>query len=264
MLSWLKAVTFSDGNIPMVNDSAYGIAPTSEQLFDYGKELGLDWAKGKLGDSGYRKFTQSNYELFIDVGNVGPTYQPGHSHSDTFSFELYVDKNPIIVDTGISTYEKNALRQLERETTSHNTVKVGNQEQTEVWGGFRVARRAKIIKLEESQNHVQATHDGYTKLGIEHTRRFISEPSQIIIEDFLNKEVEEEQIAYFHFHPSVKQIEIGENTIKLSDKEIRITFENPIELKLLTYEYAIGFNKRKEAKKIAVYFQKTLKTQIDL
>ncbi|UII77596.1 heparinase II/III family protein [Flagellimonas sp. HMM57] len=264
MLSWLEAVTFSNGNIPMVNDSAYGIAPTSKQLFNYGKELGLDWAKGKLGDSGYRKFNQSNYELFVDVGNIGPTYQPGHAHSDTFSFELYVDKNPIIVDTGTSTYEKNALRQQERETESHNTVKVGNQEQTEVWGGFRVAKRAKIVKLEESPNHVQASHDGYSNLGIEHTRKVISEPSRIIIQDFLNKEVEENQTAYFHFHPSVKQIEIYENTVRLTKEDIRLTFKNSLELKQLSYQYAIGFNKREEAKKIAVSFRKTLNTQIDL
>ena len=29
------------------------------------------------------KLETNNYELFIDVGNVGPDYQPGHAHSDT-------------------------------------------------------------------------------------------------------------------------------------------------------------------------------------
>ena len=47
-----------------------------------------------------------NYELFIDVGNIGPDYQPAHAHSDTFNFELIKGDNPIFVDTGISTYEK--------------------------------------------------------------------------------------------------------------------------------------------------------------
>ncbi len=264
MLSWLQEITFSNGNIPMVNDSAYGIASTSKQLFDYAKELKLNWTKGKLEDSGYRKSSQSKYELFMDVGNIGPDYQPGHAHSDTFNFELYVANRPIVVDTGISTYEKNTLRQKERETASHNTVQVGNHEQTEIWGGFRVAKRAKIIKLEESQNHVQATHDGYRNLGIEHTRSFTSNTSQIIIEDFLNKEVEEKQIAYFHFHPSVKTIEVNQDHIKLPNENITILFDGSLGIELQTFHYAMGFNKREEAKKLEVSFRKMLKTQIDL
>src|SRR5690606_3028422 len=125
MLSWLQAVTFSNGEIPMVNDSAHGIAPSSNKLFGYAKDLGLKWDKSKLSESGYRKFDKSNMEVFIDVGNVGPDYQPGHAHSDTFNFELYLDGKPIIVDTGTSTYEKNDIRQRERETAAHNTVKLG-------------------------------------------------------------------------------------------------------------------------------------------
>ena len=34
---------------------------------------------------------------------------------------------------------------LERSTSSHNTITIGDYEQTQVWGGFRVAKRAKIV-----------------------------------------------------------------------------------------------------------------------
>src|SRR5690606_32405858 len=149
MLEWLETVTYFNGNIPMVNDSTYGIAPSSKQLSSYAKLLGLQWDRSKLSDSGYRKFSNNKYELFIDVGNIGPAYQPGHAHSDTFNFELYVNKNPVIVDAGISTYEKNDLRQLQRSTVSHNTVKIGDNDQSQVWGGFRVGNRARIISIKE-------------------------------------------------------------------------------------------------------------------
>lgn len=264
MSSWLQQVTFFDGNIPMVNDSAYGIAPTSKQLFDYAKQLGLNWNKVMLLDSGYRKFAQSNYELFVDVGNVGPNYQPGHAHSDTFNFELYVLGNPIIVDTGTSTYEKNELRQEERETAAHNTVKIGNQEQSQVWGGFRVAKRAKVNILEETKSQVKAIHNGYSSIGVKHTRSFASEASQIVIEDSINKEIQQEQTAFFHFHPSVKQIKILENSVKLSEENILLTFENSLNIELLPFAYATGFNQREKSQKIAVSFQKNLKTQIDV
>ncbi|MFK7812758.1 MAG: heparinase II/III family protein [Maribacter sp.] len=264
MLSWLQGVTFSNGNIPMVNDSAFGIAPTSKQLFDYAKELGLELQKGKLSDSGYRKFTLPNYEMFMDVGNVGPTYQPGHAHSDTFNFELYVNGKPIIVDTGTSTYEKNALRQSERETAAHNTIKIGNQEQTQVWGGFRVAKRAKVTIVEDTESQVKASHDGYRNLGVKHFRSFTSEASQIVIEDLISEEVKQKQVAFFHFHPLVRQVEIHENGVKLSQENIHITFGNHLKIELLPFDYATGFNQREKSQKIAVSFQKNLKTQIDL
>lgn len=262
MLSWLDNVTFSNGNIPMVNDCAYGIAPTSKQLFDYAEKLGLKWSKCKLSDSGYRKFQQTNYELFVDVGNVGPTYQPGHAHSDTFNFELYVNGKPVIIDTGTSTYEKNALRQQERETAAHNTVKIGNKEQSQVWGGFRVAKRAKVNMLKDDQSQVKAEHDGYKSYGATHTRSFTIEASQIIIEDVVSNGIKLKQIAFFHFHPSIKSIEVLENTVKLSEENITIVFDKTSSIEILSSEYATGFNQREQSQKIAVSFQQNLKTQI--
>ncbi|TMM58938.1 hypothetical protein FEE95_05765 [Maribacter algarum] len=264
MLSWLQEASFSNGNIPMVNDSAYGIAPKSKQLFDYAKELGLEWYKGKLSDSGYRKFVQSNYELFVDVGTVGPNYQPGHAHSDTFNFELYVAGNPIIVDTGTSTYEKNALRHEERETASHNTVKIGNQEQTQVWGGFRVAKRAEVNILEDTKSQVKAVHNGYRNLGLKHSRTFTAKAAQILLVDEIDKETKLNQIAFFHFHPNVKEIIILDNGVKLPKENIHITFENHLKIELMSFHFANGFNKREKSQKIAVSFQKTLKTSIQI
>ena len=109
MVSWLKNITYSNGQIPMVNDATYDIAPQSNKLFSYAKDIGITHHQVPLSDSGYRKIIINNYELFIDVGNVGPDYQPGHAHSDTFNFELIKEGKAIFVDVGISTYEKNHI-----------------------------------------------------------------------------------------------------------------------------------------------------------
>ena len=247
----------------MVNDSAYNIAPQSAQLFSYAKELGLQWSTSKLSDSGYRKVENNHFELFVDVGNVGPKYQPGHAHSDTFNFELYVNEKPIIVDTGVSTYEKNNQRQIERSTASHNTVKIGEYEQTQVWGGFRVAERAKITALKKMGQAIKATHNGYKKLNVLHTRKFIPENQSVIIQDTFSNKPKEETKAYLHFHPRIKKIENKQNTISLVDENIQIDLsEEAYKINVLEYDFAMGFNKTIKAKKVEIYFDTSLKTHI--
>lgn len=265
MLSWLQIVTYKNGNIPMVNDSTYDIAPKSDRLFEYAKKLDLKWTETKLSDSGYRKFKTNSYELFMDVGNIGPDYQPGHAHSDTLSFELHVKQQPIIVDPGISTYEKNENRLKERQTAYHNTVKINHQEQSNVWDGFRVAQRAKIAKLTEKDNLVSATHNGYKKLGILHTRTFAKNLKTIEIRDIFSKKIENEKVAYFHFHPDIVSIDVIENKRVLINKSVEIQFESKI-IKIIKtkYDYCKGFNKTAKAQKLEVYFNQELITKIIL
>ncbi|MFH6770569.1 alginate lyase family protein [Gaetbulibacter aestuarii] len=263
MLSWLQSVTFKNGNIPMVNDSAFGIAPSSEALFKYATFLGISWEEGKLLESGYRKIEKGNYELFLDVGEVGASYLPAHIHSDTFNFELYVDKKPIIVDTGTSTYEKNELRQLQRSTKSHNTVQINSIEQSEIWGGFRVARRAKIVNLIENEKQIEATHDGYKKLNILHTRNYSFKGDKISITDLLSKVSKFETNAFFHFHPECYIEKSSLNNSLLINDKIKLDFNGDIKsLEVLDYEYCIGFNQTKKANFLKISFDKRLETQI--
>lgn len=151
MLGWLEQITFENGNIPLINDSANKIAPTSKELFIYAKNLKLRLKHPKLNESSYRKIKKENYECVVDVGEVGASYIPGHAHADTFNFELYINNKPFIVDTGLSTYNTGDKRDFERSTKAHNSVEVNETNSSEVWGGFRVANRANIIKIVEKR-----------------------------------------------------------------------------------------------------------------
>jgi len=264
MISWLKNVTYSNGQIPMVNDATYDIAPQSNTLFLYAKNIGITHQKVPLSDSGYRKILTNNFELFIDVGNVGPDYQPGHAHSDTFIFELIKNGNPIFVDTGISTYEKNTIRQFERATHSHNTVKIGSNEQSQVWGGFRVANRAKIIHLIEKNNFIEASHNGYLSDGYIHKRSFLWDEKSIILNDKLNKPTNNNAKAYFHLHSSVTKPLVDGNTIILESSGVSIEFEGASNICIEEYQLSAGFNKTNLAYKIVVLFDQKLKTKISL
>jgi hypothetical protein len=265
MLSWLDNMTFNNGDMPMVNDSAFQIAPSSEELLDYGKSLGINRKDIKLSDSGYRMFKNQKYELFMDMGGVKASYQPGHVHSDTFNFILYKNNLPFIVDSGTSTYEKNERRQIERSTSSHNTITIGDYEQTEVWGGFRVAKRAKIVSFSESENEFSSSHDGYKKIGVIHNRNFITNLDSIHIYDELNKQDIYEQIAHFHFHPSIKNIVIKNTSVFFENLDVEISFKGKnISINKESYRFAHGFNKTEKAIKLKVVFESNLETIIKL
>lgn len=259
MLGWLENITYKNGDIPLFNDSAKGIAPTSSELFKYAKKLNLEVTKIALNESGYRKKENEYYECMMDVGNIGPDYIPGHAHSDTFNFELMVNHSPVIVDTGLSTYEAGQRRTEERSTSSHNTVEINGENQTEVWGAFRVARRAKIIQLKEDANTIEATHDGYKHRGFLHTRKWDFNDKKITIIDTIIGDREGNSIGYLHFHPDVT-IEINKNLIISS--LIKISFSNIDTLSISRYNYCNNFNQKTTSSVVIIKFKKTMRMEI--
>lgn len=259
MLGWLKAMQFANGDVPRVNDSVEGIAPAPAQLFAFAQVLNLQPKVVELGASGYRKATFEQAELLMDVGNIGPDYIPGHAHSDSLSFVLHCHQRPVLVDTGISTYEKNAQRQAERGTTAHNTVMVKSTEQSDVWGGFRVGRRAQATIHQHTEHKLVASHNGYQHLGIEHTRTFEWQPHSLIITDALSAQAPAQ--AFFHFHPTV-QINIAHDHI--SGIFGRLMFTGARQISTSEYQYANGFNNTAPAVVVIVDFDQQLTTAIQL
>lgn len=259
MLAWLRLMTFSNGDIPLFNDSAKNIAPTTQALRDYAKRLGLHESSTKLRECGYRKWTEETYECIVDVGNIGPDYIPGHAHSDTFNFELYIRGKPFIVDTGLSTYETSARRSLERSTSAHNTVEVEGRNQSQVWGGFRVGKRAKIIFLEENIQGVSAAHNGYKEIGVRHRRSFRFVPKSLVIEDLLEGENREGR-AYLHFYPGIEPVVEG-SCIVCEASQINVSSEK---ITIENYFYAPEFNTKIAAKVAVINFSNTLYMEIRL
>lgn len=265
MLAWLETITYKNGDIPMVNDSAWGIAPCSNELFEYARRLELNWSVSNLSDSGYRKWQGDTYELLMDVGAIGPDYIPGHAHADTFNFELYVQGKPLIVDTGTSTYEKNQHRQEERSTAAHNTVVIMNENSSHVWGGFRVAERARIIRLLESEDSIKGEHDGYKNMGVLHQRTFHRAEKKLTIEDALTGNTQKSACAYLHFHPSIQVLTVEDHKLILSDLNVKIEFTEGItSIEKIAYNYCFGFNQTEKAIALKIVFQQHLKTTITL
>jgi uncharacterized heparinase superfamily protein len=268
MLQWLNTMTFSNGDIPMVNDSAPGIAPSTNQLIEYAVRLDIISNQFKeernqqpitLQDSGYRRFNGLNYECIIDIGTIGADYQPGHAHADTFNFLLYHLHKPVIVETGISTYEKNERRQIERGTHSHNTVQLSSLNSSDVWGGFRVGQRAKVTILKENGNLISARHNGYKHLGFVHERIFEFDDSCITITDKNQNRNLLEAVARIHLYPDIK-FQLKGNVLFLEG--MRIEFKGHDEVRLSDYMFASHYNKLIPSKVIEIQFNNQLVSKI--
>jgi hypothetical protein len=220
MLGWLREISFSDGRIPLFNDAAFGIAPTSGELFTYAERLGVHPSEKSLKESGYRKITDGIYEAIVDVGAIGPDYIPGHAHADTLNFEMHIGGCPVIVDTGTSTYgddggtdkdkaHAQTLRQKQRATAAHNAVEIDGLDSSEVWGGFRVAKRAYPLDLhiDESADKISCAHDGYRRLPGKpiHRREWQFYRDGMTIRDEIRGSFQT-AVGRLHFHPDLRLI----------------------------------------------------------
>lgn len=254
MTAWLQNISFNNGEIPYLNDAAPGIAPSAAELVAYAHRMGLNIPKLKLKDSGYRRFNFIDLEVIMDVGQIAPSYQPGHSHADNLQFVFNYKDKPILVDTGISTYEKNTRRQVERSTSSHNTVTINDQNSSKVWDGFRVAERATTTIIKETESYVEASHDGFRKLGLIHKRIFLSTEKGLKIKDVIEgRKKEYHSSGYLHFHPDInlklldRQLSIDNNLkLEIADAEI---------IELEEYEFAEAYNTLKKAKRLVYHFK---------
>jgi uncharacterized heparinase superfamily protein len=177
---FLRDICCSDGEIPLFNDAAFGIAPAPRVVFaharrvlaeDLGGEFAAEPQRCELIDkraSGYFGFRHGSDWLLVDCGPIGPDHQPGHAHCDTLSYELAFDGARVIVDSGVYDYEAGAHRLASRSTSSHNTVMIDGCEQSEIWGTFRVARRARpvsaVLRAAGRGVTFAGAHDGYRRL----------------------------------------------------------------------------------------------------
>lgn len=218
MHTWLLAMCHPDGEISLFNDAAFDIAPSVAELDAYARRVLVDELPTPaqlpllhLKDSGYVRLAHGPAVTLVDVAPVGPDYLLGHAHADTLSFELSVAGQRVLVNSGTSCYGSSAERLRQRGTAAHNTVVLDGKDSSEVWDGFRVARRAYPVGLrigysaDTTATEVQCAHNGYTHLPGKptHYRTWRMDAHGLTITDRLDgsKQCAE---ARFHFHPDVK------------------------------------------------------------
>lgn len=227
MRAWLAAMCHPDGEISFFNDATFGIAPAPQLIDAYAERLGLGRAEPPadgvthLKESGYIRVQRGELVVLIDVARIGPDYIPGHAHADTLSFELSLHGRRVIVNSGISQYGSGPQRQFERSTAAHSTLEVDGENSSEVWGGFRVARRARPVGLHVEEGPeaiiIRCSHDGYrwSRQNTIHSRDWRIENGTLSLTDRLSGRFGD-AVSRIHLHPDFRAVGTGREAVLLN------------------------------------------------
>jgi uncharacterized heparinase superfamily protein len=271
MAAVLRKLVHPDGRIALLNDSAFGIYHEPHALLSYASALDPESAYALheeygpfiLKNAGYYGWrSPEGHYLICNAGNITPDYQPGHSHADIFSFELSLSGQRVIVDSGVSTYEPGADRDYCRSTRAHNTVEIAGQDQSEMWGSFRVARRARVQVVDYKQSEktffLAAVHDGYERLqrGLRHTRRLVwkSEGALEVTDSFASK-APQGTVSRLHLHPEciLDQPAGADVSISLHGLRVSVSFQGKGSVRVEDSVYCPEFGRKIQNKQLAFY-----------
>jgi hypothetical protein len=272
---FLENALHPDGEIPYFNDS------TSSFFLDTGDVLtrarrictreGMDVAVAALPSEAYETpdrvsgllFHRSD-ALFIafDAGQIGPTYQPGHAHCDTLSYELSWKGSRLITDTGVFHYKESPERTYSRSTVAHNTIRIDASDQSEVWKSFRVGRRARIRMLSRREDGgceiFHAAHDGYARLeaGLLHERVMVIRPGAwIAVVDFLHGTGSHLVENIMHFVPQCKvtRRKDGSVTVQRGGDQCLVRPLRAENMRMYDTEYYPAFGERRLRKTVVFH-----------
>lgn len=264
-LVWLKALSYENGELARFNDCADGIAPTLKELLAHSacntpaSELNDGNGITVFSDSGFVVARNPQFTVIADVGRIGPDYLPGHAHADTLSFELAVSGKRLVVNSGTGVYGVSAERLRQRGTAAHSTVTIDNENSSEVWSGFRVARRAypKDLGLPQGDGpdfEFSCSHDGYVRLPGSpiHTRKWRGSADSLTLEDAVSGGFSEATVR-FHFHPDINlQAEgaglnaIHQDGTPLASVAVQSADGSPLPFQLVRSSYFPQFGKALE------------------
>jgi uncharacterized heparinase superfamily protein len=270
MRAWLGAVLTPAGEVPLLNDGypvsrelLAGLRPTPPQ----GGPVHL------LPDTGLATATAGPWHLLADVGPPCPRELPAHAHADTLTCQVHVDSEPLLVDTGTSTYARGPVRDRERSTAAHNTLGVDGHDSTEVWGAFRAGRRTRVSGVRTDPGDdtgiisIEAAHDGYRNLHgrPRHHRRWLLRERDLRVEDTVTGRGRHRIVIWWHLVPDseLRLVPGGAvATAKAGEFAITVTATSEPVLRAATADVSTGFGCTAPAPVLVCTLHCTLPVQI--
>jgi len=253
-LGWLGTIVDDQGQIPLLNDAAYGIAAPYKELVSYAHLLEVagnlqripiinigPWSGRNL--SGYLLLKHGPFRLLWDTAPLGPDHQLGHAHCDILSVLLDFRGKSILTDTGVSQYDESEQRRYERGTAAHNTVVLDGLEQADIWKTFRVGRRGYPRHFVIEGQRLRCSHTGFEiwRPGLQHERMLTLLDKGFELTDYVTGPGHHQYQAFFHFAPEVQIEALPGGVFRINQQLLLKSWG--AEAKLATSKYSPEFGR---------------------
>lgn len=169
--------------------------------------------------------------LLVDTGALGYLSLAAHGHADALSFTLSVGGKPILVDPGTYCYHTQwPWRKYFRGTSGHNTLCVDNHDQSVQAGPFLWTHKAQTTihawQPTENGGLLEASHDGYHRVGVTHLRRINLQGDTIRIYDRVEGNGIHDIALYWHCSPQCSVV-LKDYQAKLNNGRARVIMYLP-------------------------------------
>jgi uncharacterized heparinase superfamily protein len=244
MMPMLRFFRHGDGNFALFN--GMGVTPVDllATVLAYDDTRGMPLSNAS--HSGYQRVDAGETTLLMDTGCPPPVALSQEAHAGCLSFELSWRMQRLVVNCGLPNINKNAWRQVARQTAAHSTATLAGKsschfvESTSfkrLLFGMPIVAGPRVVQVEHErhpENIVLATsHDGYADdLDWRHKRwlRLSSDGRLLDGKDSftpVNNRVASTKISddfaiRFHLHPSIKVSRLPDGrslTLLLPDHE---------------------------------------------
>ena len=131
---------------------------------------------------------QNKYDLIANCFGPSPRFQPGHFHDGIFAFEAWFKGHKIITNLGISTYENNETRLLEKSSKYQNVININGEGSALIWSSFRLANRPRVEidnkYLSDEEYEITFRNNGFKHKKVPfHFKKFKFKEDSVFIED---------------------------------------------------------------------------------
>lgn len=204
----------------------------------------------------------------MDHAALGFGHIAAHGHADALSFQLLADGVPVFADPGTYIYHCDLeARNLYRRTENHNTVCVGDKDQSEMLGAFLWGRKANCRLLDYREENggvfLRACHDGYGE-SVERSLAYDGQ-NRLVLRDSLP---EGRHFATFVLGPGF-EVKTGEREAWVTNGSLRVhmRFETGGALRLESGKkrYSAAYGTEETTDALTVFFSDTeLETELTL
>lgn len=177
--------------------------------------------------------TADEVKMVFDAGPLGLGNIAAHGHADALSFWLSVKGREILIDPGTYAYHtEKKWRNYFRGTSAHNTIRIDEQDQSEIGGNFMWLRKANATCHDYQSNEefcsITASHDGYTSLeaSVSHQRMvyFDKLKNTILIEDTLECTGNNLAEQFWHFSEFC-DVKLEDRILRISNDKVDVSIE---------------------------------------